>query len=303
MPWWRVWLRKAAPYVVAGLAIFFILQRYSPSEIAREMERGRTLPMVPLAAAMVLMSVFMVGSADWLVMRGCSEEPPYWVAIRGKAGSAVLNVVGYAAHVGGYGVWIARVSGMGAGLAAGVVLFILASELTAIGIVAGLSAWLGGIHAPSLRWVLPGVAALMVALMMLGPFGLWPGDSAPTILRPWRIMKRSRALLQIAIRVLHIATLSFFGWAAANAFGLPVPLAAMFLYFPIVLFVGSMPVNVAGFGAVQGAWLLLEPWAPGGGEQVLAFSVVWQLLAAAGIVLRGLPFVRRVVAEIDQGRT
>ena len=51
---------------------------------------------------------------------------------------------------------------------------------------------------------------------------------------------------------------------------------------------------------VQLAFALLEPWAESG-EQVLAFSVVWQLLIGAAIVLRGLPFIRNVVAEIDSG--
>jgi hypothetical protein len=53
-------------------------------------------------------------------------------------------------------------------------------------------------------------------------------------------------------------------------------------------------------GAVQGVWLLaFEPWAPG--EKILAFQFLWQLMVGGSIVLRGLPFVRRVVAEIDEG--
>jgi len=63
---------------------------------------------------------------------------------------------------------------------------------------------------------------------------------------------------------------------------------------------GSMPVNVAGIGAVQGAWLLLVPWAQGG-EQILAFAVLWQRVVGAGMVLRGLPFVRQVASEIERG--
>jgi hypothetical protein len=74
----------------------------------------------------------------------------------------------------------------------------------------------------------------------------------------------------------------------------------MTAYMPIVLVVGSLPINVAGIGAVQLAWLKLAPWSTG--ERVLAFSFVWQLLWGTCVVVRGLPFTRRVVTEIAEGR-
>ena len=111
--------------------------------------------------------------------------------------------------------------------------------------------------------------------------------------------ERTQALLQQAVRVLQIAWMVSITWLAARAFGMPIPAQAMAAYLPIVLVVGSLPVNVAGFGAVQLAWLRFTPWAPG--EQVLAFSFVWQLLCGAAMILRGLPFMRRVIAEIDAG--
>jgi hypothetical protein len=297
-------LRRFAPYAIAVVAIAMVLRRYPPGEIARELQRGDALPLIPLAAVMVITSIFLVGSADWLVMRGCSSEPSYGRALRGKAGAAVLNVVAYSAHIGGYGLWIARVSGMRATLAGGVVLYILASELAAICILVTMSVASAEVAVgPILRYGAPIVGGVLVLLMLIAPFGVVPLARLPRVFRPWRLISQGRALLQLATRVVHLGSLTLYAWAGANLFGLPVPLGAMFIYFPIVLLVGSLPVNVAGFGAVQGAWLLLVPWATGGGEQVLAFSLLWQLLAAAGIVLRGLPFVRRVVAEIDEGKS
>jgi hypothetical protein len=78
-----------------------------------------------------------------------------------------------------------------------------------------------------------------------------------------------------------------------------VPLRVMGLYMPIILLVGSLPFSVAGLGAAQAAWLLLLPWASG--PRILAFQMLWQLFTGAGILLRGLPFLRRVVAEIAKG--
>jgi hypothetical protein len=38
------------------------------------------------------------------------------------------------------------------------------------------------------------------------------------------------------------------------------------------------------------------------GERIVAFQFLWQLAFGMGVVVRGLPFVRRVIAEIDEGR-
>jgi hypothetical protein len=300
---WRPWVRRLAPYLVATAAIVAVLRRYPPAAIAREMQRGEWLAMAPFMILLLTVGLSMVVVSDWMVMRACTGGPPFLVAFRGKTGAAVLNVVGYSVQAGGYGVWIARATGTGAGLTGGIVLYILASELTALALIAAASVWFFGAEVPAaLRWGAPGVAALMLGFKVLGALGLVREGALPSVFRPWRLVRPRRALGQVAIRTAHLYLALLCAWGAANAFGLAVPFVAMSAYFPVILLVGSLPVNVAGFGAVQGAWLLLLPWAPGGGEQILAFSVLWQLMLAAGVVARGLPFVRRVVAEIDEGR-
>ena len=102
------------------------------------------------------------------------------------------------------------------------------------------------------------------------------------------------------IRTANIYWVTLWSYGGIQAFGIHAPLSAMTTYMPIILVVGSMPVNVAGFGAVQGAWLLLTPWAESG-EQVLAFSVLWQLAFGVGMIARGVPFIRTVAGDIDRG--
>jgi hypothetical protein len=116
----------------------------------------------------------------------------------------------------------------------------------------------------------------------------------------WTRVGRRRGLVQLGVRLLQHASTATGTWLAATAFGLEIPLTVMLSYIPVILVVASLPVNVAGFGAVQGAWLLLSPWAPG--ERILAFSVVWQTLSAVAIVIRGLPFLRGVLADIRRGK-
>jgi hypothetical protein len=62
------------------------------------------------------------------------------------------------------------------------------------------------------------------------------------------------------------------------------------------MLVGALPINVAGFGAVQAAWLVFSPWATG--EQLLAFQFLWQLWMLLMVVARGAPFVRGAVRDI-----
>jgi len=297
---WRLWLRRLGPWVIAGTAIALVLERYPADEIATEMQQGDVLAMVPFALALLTIGILMVASSDYVVIRGCVDRPTYWVALRGKTGATLLNLVGYSAQAGGYGVWIARITGLSAAYTGGVVLYILSSELTAVSLVASASIWIGGATVPSgMRIAAPAIACVLLFLKLIGPLNLF-GKQLPRVFRPWRDIVTKRSMLQVLLRTAHIYWMVLCTWGAAKAFGLDIPLSAMTTYLPIVLVVGSLPVNVGGFGAVQGAWLLLTPWASG--ERVIAFSILWQLVLAIGTLMRGLPFIRRVTAEIAEGR-
>lgn len=299
-PAWRTWLTRLAPYVITAAVIIAILRRYELSAIVAHIANGNALPMIPIALGMILFLLPLASGWDAIVMQGTLGRPPYLDVIRGKAGTMVLLALGYAFGNGGYGVWIARMTGAGARVSGGVVLYIVASDLTAVCLVATVPMWLYGIDAGALRVAAPVIAIVQIGLMLVGPLRAAPEGAAPGIFHPWRVMRRSRALLQIAGRCFNMSVIVVVTWAAANAFGLVIPFAAMATYMPVILLVGSLPVNVGGLGAVQGVWLLaFDRWAPG--EKILAFQFLWQLMIGGAVVLRGLPFVRRVVAEIDQG--
>jgi uncharacterized membrane protein YbhN (UPF0104 family) len=109
-----------------------------------------------------------------------------------------------------------------------------------------------------------------------------------------------RAFLASILARVGTATVVFTTtWAAARAFGMPIPFGVVAAYVPLLLAVGSLPISVGGFGAVQGAWLVFSPWAPA--SQILAFQFIWNLAQMAGQLARGLPFVRRVVLGVTAG--
>jgi len=294
---WRLWVRRLLPWAVTAAVVGYILTKYSLSKIIDEMGRGDALPMIPLAAAAVIVLV-LVSYLDTLVIRGVLGRPRYRDVVRAKGAMSMLHTLGYGFGHGGYAVWIARVTGASIGETAGVALYISGADLCALSTVAAAMVFLGGAEvSPALAIAPPIIAGVLLLLAMIGPLRLL--GEVPSVFRPWSALSRGRQLATIAGRVGNIWLMVSIAWAASALFGLAIPYWVMAAYMPLIILVGSLPINVAGFGAVQGAWLMLEPWAPG--EQILAFQFLWSLMIGAGMFLRGVPFIRRVVREIDEG--
>ena len=158
--------------------------------------------------------------------------------------------------------------------------------------------WFVGLEvSPALRTIATAIFAGQVLLILVGPYT--NVSRMVRVFEPWHRVPRLWGLSQICGRAVNIAAITAFTWGAARAFGIDVPARAMGMYMPIILLVSSLPFSVAGFGAAQAAWLLLLPWATG--QKILAFHALWQVYSGIALLLRGLPFVRRVVSEIDAG--
>ncbi len=298
-PAWRKASLRVAPYLVTGAVVAAILRRYPAASIAHQMAAGHALAMLPFGLAMAFVVWLPYAVYDRIVFEGAVGPVPLRDVVRAKAATAVLLTLGYFVGGGGYAVWIARTTKAGAARAAGAVLYLMASDLTAVCGVAGAAMWLGGADAPaSLRTAATWIFCVQAALFLLGPYGGWM--HLPEFFSAWRRVPRSRSALQIAGRAGNIAVITAFTWAAMRAFGIPLPASAAAMYLPIILLVASLPINVAGFGAGQAAWLLLLPWASG--PQLLAFQALWTVFTGAGVLARGVPFVRGVVREIEEGR-
>ncbi len=295
----RLWLQRLGPYLVAASVVAWILHRYPVASIATEMRAGHALRMLPLALLLPFVVWLPYALYDRVVLLGSVGRVPYRDVVRAKAASAVLMTLGYFFGGGGYAVWVARKTGAGAGRAAGSVLYMMSSDLVAVCTVAGASMWIAGADVPRvLRSIATGVVCVQLVLLFAG--ALRSPVRLPVVFEPWRTIPLAWGLAQIAGRAVNIVIITAFTWAGARAFGIAVPARVMGMYLPIILLVGSLPFSIAGFGAAQAAWLLLLPWASG--AQILAFQTLWQLFGGAGLLLRGLPFMRTVVAEIDAGR-
>ena len=295
----RQWARRLAPYVISGVVIAMILHEFSWSRIASELTRGDALAMLPLAFAMVFVSLFFVSLADHAVFAGTVRRAPrWWRVLAAKAATSLLDIVGYAVGHGSYAVWLARTSTIAPAHAGGALLYVMATDLAAVCTVAtGATLMFGADGAEQVAVAAPIVAAVLITLILTGPAQLL--GPPPLVFSPWAHIRARRAMFQLGIRVGQISMFVVVTWLGMSAFGMNVPLTAVATVLPVVLVVGALPINVGGFGAVQGAWLLFTPWAEG--AEILAFQILWQLASTAAIVTRGLPFVRGFVDEIERG--
>lgn len=297
------YLRRFGPYVLTALILFAILRKTSPAEIATQMREGNALAMAPLAIALMIVLLVLAAMWDLLVIRGSLGKPGYGDVLRGKAGTAVLMMLGYGFGHGAYGFWIARMTGCGARRAGGIVAYLVMSDLATVALGASLAMGFAGDLVPGwLRVVVPGIGIAVLLSMIAGPYLLGRMKRPPAFLDPWRLVPTWLGYAQIGGRLVNMALGITATWLGAQIFGLSIPFLAMAAYLPVILVIGALPINVGGLGAAQAVWLLaFRPFAPE--AQILAFQLLWQLMTGAGLLLRGLPFVRRVIAEIGEGRS
>jgi hypothetical protein len=290
-------LRRFGPIVVAALVVAAIVRKVSAREVAQAFRDGHALAVTPFAALLALSFLGWGATADATVLRRFGDVR-WRDVVKGKAATAVLTALGYFWSNGGYGVWIARRTGAGAARSAGIVLYVMTGDLAAVGIVACLvMPWVPEVPI-GVRFAAPLIAATTIAAILVGPTG---AIKLPPLLHAWRAVPRRVGLAQIALRCINVSISALLVTIAARVFGLTIPLGTLAASAPILLLVSSLPINVAGIGAAQGAWLLFFlPYESA--PRILAFQLVWTASLGAAFVLRGLPFVPGALGEIATTR-
>ena len=300
-------LRRLAPWLLAGVVLAVLLLRHSPDEIAREMARGEALAILPWAALVAILALGSMALADHLLFAAALGAPRRVLEVaRGRAATAILMTFGNGATVGGYGLWLARVTGAGARATLAAVLFQVLCDLAALCWFALGAAALGaGVVLEPARQATLVVAAL--GAVALPALLLWGAPLLPRRLggaglaRVWTRVGAGRLAGSLLLRVVTVAINIGGTFAAARAFGLDIPPAVMAVGLPVVYLVGALPINVLGLGAASAVWVtLFAAHAPG--AELLAFQFLYQLAAIAMLVVRGLPFLPGVLRDLGRGR-
>jgi hypothetical protein len=295
-------LLRFVPAAIAALALGAVLLRVDIDELRMAMVQGHVAAIIPWAALLAI--GYMALHANWerLLLSRTPLPPRYADVWAGKAGTAVLNAVGFALGSGGYVVWIARATGVGFGGALALRTIAIIADLAALALVTLVAILIGQATVPtafSLGVVGAFGAAAAVAAglrLALVPRRVVPvahlnfvATAAAVPLTTWSTQVLGRALSMC----LSIAATS----AAAIAYGLDIPIAILCALVPVSMLVRVLPANVAGFGAAQAAFVAV--FSPYESEaRLFAFHVLWQLAANACYVLRGLPFVNRATSAI-----
>jgi len=293
---WRRRALKWVPIALAGLVLFFLFRTYPPSEIAQEVTQGTCTWLFPIAFLAAVIGLLLVTLADRWVFGKSLGPISYGRTLSGKAGSSVLDIVGYAASHGGYALWAARATKTQTGEGVGAMLYIMVSDLAAVCFVAALPILLTTVNvSPLIVFTTPAIALAAIFILVMPRH--WRGEGSP---RKWRrpfwLVDRRSGLCQLGLRIGQILVwVGATHWAAAS-FGLSIPLATMCAVAPLILLATALPMNVAGFGIAQGTWLLLLDWAPA--AQLLAFGLLWNFALAVAVVLRGLPFIKPTLSDL-----
>ncbi|HEU5060822.1 MAG TPA: hypothetical protein VFU21_30035 [Kofleriaceae bacterium] len=295
---WRPLARRWVPWLVAAAVLALLLVRYRPADIAGAMARGDALAVVPWTALVAVLGLAAMSLADWLVFSAFAAGLRWFDVVRGRAGTTILMTLHYGASVGGYGVWLARRTGAGAAASSAAIGYQMLSDLAALSWFALATASLFGDALPRRELVIAvcGAGAAGSTLLLLVGGRLLPRRLG-AFARAWRAIGPARSAASLALRLVTLAINVGGTIAAARAFGLDIPAAALAAGLPVVYVVGALPLNVLGLGAVTAAWVaVFEPFAPG--AQILAFQLIWQALSIALTVVRGLPFLPSVLRDI-----
>jgi len=302
---WRRLVRKLSPWVIAVAVAAVLLRSYSAETIAEWMARRESALLVPFAIGAVLWSFMAVGFADFWIARQLTDRLSAWKMMRGKAGVGVLAAISYGAGQGGYGLWIARATGVGALVSVGLVTYLMTLDLSVICALASITLWAvelphGGEAMATFKALAPVGAVAIAVLTLAGPHLVRRFVQDPQMARIWGETRPLALAKSLSLRAMNVLGQIVMAWGAARAFGLPIPLTAFLGYLPLIFLVGSLPINVGGFGAVQAVWVyLFSGYASG--EQIIAFQLLYSTLIILATIARGLPFLASVTREIDEG--
>ena len=232
-----------------------------------------------------------------------------------KGASYLLNIINYNAAMGGMALYLKRVRKVSFLESASSMLFMSVIDVLLLAAVIGGGLLLSGdmldrVLAPESREYLGWVVAVL-GLMLVGCWIYWNAGFDFFVLgklRSWRIFLAFReaklrdygwlALLRVGMVFLYV----FITWLFALLFGVDIPFVTIMVLQPIIIFVGTIPVTVAGLGTVQVvAIAFFGPYATGHADPdslILAMSTAAVSVVVLVRVLIGYLFLGRVSAKL-----
>jgi hypothetical protein len=104
---------------------------------------------------------------------------------------------------------------------------------------------------------------------------------------------RQAFVVVMILSLLFHASVVLLGWITFVAIGAPVPLAACFLYIPVISAIQLIPVSLNGFGVREGAYVFFFGSAGLAASQAVAASLLFAILVGAVSLIGGVLFALR----------
>lgn len=286
----RAWL----PWVVAAAILAGLVLRLPRAQIARALAAGPFWPVAAFSAATAAVALVADAWATRAAFLATGVRCRFSDVLVARGATYLLGLLNSVAGQGGMGLYLHR-AGVRGLRAAGTVLFLIGTQLAALGAVAaaGVAVEAAAGTTPALARALPVAAAVPAAVGLYLVAAAWP----PAWLRRREILAPALGagaggfLRAAAARLPQTLVMVAGLWLGLRLWGIPLPFGRGLAVISIVVLVMVLPVAPGGIGTMELAVVeLATPAAPGAAtalakSNVLACTLVYHL---GGVVAQGL---------------
>lgn len=290
-------LGRILPWLVAIGLLAYLLTRYSPGEVARNLKLAA--PWMPPAIAGLTLLVYLSDSLaiwktfGWFVARLSFREV---LVVRGA--TYLLALVNYALGQGAIVYFVNRSRGVPVSRGTAAVLLVMGINVLMLLALATLGLIFVPQHDRRLG-VVVAIAyaglAVYVALVLIKPRFLASKPVFDVLLTA----RLTDYLKGMAARAPHILSLLALTYTSMRAFHIDVPPGQAVLCLPMVYFVAVLPISPQGLGTTEAMMtFFFAKYAPGGsGAAVVASSLALRVVAMSVQLLLGFICLKNQLAK------
>jgi hypothetical protein len=243
-------VKRVAPWAIALLALGWVFRSIDRHALLHALEHAPIVPFVAFSAFMLVLNC----AADTFAMRAVFSwfacRVPYWDLFVVRASTYLLGIVNY--HVGQAAIigYLYKARKVPLLRASGWILFIIGINAGTLFLLAagGASGATDELRMLRLVPLVFGIGVVIyAALLTLKPRVL----AERTLFAPLFEMGIPGHVKGVLVRLPHVGVLLVWHFFSLRMFGVQVPVVDALLYLPAYFAVGSLPINVNGFGVAQ----------------------------------------------------
>jgi uncharacterized membrane protein YbhN (UPF0104 family) len=292
-------LRAALPWACAVAILWLVFRRVSFHDLRGALSQVPLLPFVALVVGTNSLALFLDSVATAFAFKRLKTPVPFGEVLAIRGATYVLSLINYGVGAGGIVYFVARAKRASAVRTTGVVLYVMASTIGALALLAAPAVVHG--NDPALVWFRRALVALVAGTAVYA--GLLLGRPAflakRALLEPLFDGGVGGQALGVLVRVPHLAALLIGHFLCLRLFGVQVPPLVALAYLPLAFLTTAIPITPQGLGTMQ---LVTQhffvPYGPPGTAlaAVTAYSLCFQVASMTAQALLGLYFLRRTAS-------